>query len=90
MKAIMYDKKMHFVAGFIIALIALAITAFMWWLFESNTLIIKLGVTIAPILAGIAKEFWDMHKPNNKFDAIDMLFTWMGGAVIFIPVWFIN
>lgn len=89
MKKIPYDKRMHFVAGFVIALITLVVTSFMWWLFETNTLFVALFTTAIPLAAGITKEVKDSRNANNKFDPWDMVATWLGGAIVFIPIWFI-
>ena len=89
MKKISYDKRMHFVAGFVIALITLAITSFMWWLFETNTLFIALFTTAIPLAAGIMKEVKDSRNANNKFDVWDMVATWFASAIVFVPVWLV-
>ena len=86
MKRIDYDKRMHFGAGFLIALIAAAATSFVWWLTDIDVSIVPVLTTSAPILAGIGKEYCDKFRKKSIFDIKDMLATWTGGAVVFIPV----
>lgn len=86
MKQIDYDKRMHFGAGFLIALIAAVTTSFIWWLTDIDVSIVPVLTTLAPILAGVGKEYWDKFHKKSIFDIKDMLATWTGGAVVFIPV----
>ena len=67
-----YDKKLHFLCGFAIALIGGIIT----------DPITGIGLAIA---AGIAKECYDDYS-YGKFDIADMLTTWIGGACGFTVV----
>ena len=68
MPNIPYDKKLHFLAGFIIALLGDVII----------DPITGLGFAIA---AGIAKECYDDYS-YGVFDIKDMIATWIGGAVV--------
>ena len=60
-----YDKKLHFAAGFIISLI--------------GGIISTEYAIFLPIVAGIAKELYDLLD-YGKYDYKDMLATWAGGA----------
>ncbi len=60
-----YDKKLHFLAGLLIALV-------MGFITDPIT-----GVGLA-IAAGIFKECYD-HYTYGVFDVKDMLVTWLGG-----------
>lgn len=71
-----FDKKLHALCGFIIALICG---------FVINPLT-GLGLAIA---AGIAKECYDDYD-YGKYDIADMIATWIGGAVGFALVSLIN
>ena len=62
-----YDKKLHFIAGFLIALIGGILT-------DPIT-----GVGFA-IGAGVMKECYDSYN-DGKFDPVDMVVTWVGGLV---------
>jgi len=70
------DKKLHFIAGFLIALIGGILT----------DPITGIGFALA---AGIAKECYDDYS-YGKFDIADMLATWVGGACGFALVSLIN
>lgn len=61
------DKKLHFIAGFLIALIGGFLT-------DPIT-----GVGFA-IAAGVFKECYDSYN-DGKFDPVDMIVTWVGGLV---------
>ena len=63
-----FDKKLHFVAGFIATLLV-------------STLLtnIRAGI-IAGVLIGIAKEVYDQITYGG-FDYQDMLATWFGSAI---------
>lgn len=71
-----YDKKLHFLAGLLIAILSGVII-------DPMT---GLGFAIA---AGIFKECWDSYN-DEPFDIFDMLVTWLGGAVGFALVSLIN
>ncbi len=62
-----YDKALHFLAGFLIALIGGALT----------DPITGIGFAIG---AGILKECYD-HYTYGVFDVKDMVATWIGGLV---------
>ena len=68
-----YDKKLHFIAGFLIALIMGIIT----------DPITGIGFAIA---TGIFKECYDDYQKDGSFDAYDMIATWIGGACGFALV----
>ena len=61
-----YDKKLHFLCGFIIALlIGLYNPAYGLY---------------AGVTAGVAKEIYDYYD-YGLFDKMDMLFTWAGAVI---------
>jgi len=66
--SIPYYKKLHFLCGFLIALIGGIIT----------DPITGIGLAIA---AGIAKECYDDWNKDGSFDIVDMIATWIGGLV---------
>ena len=70
--SIPYDKKLHFLAGFAIAIIMGFIT----------DPITGIGLAIA---AGVAKECYDDYKYNG-YDIKDMIATWIGGSCGFALV----
>lgn len=70
------DKKLHFIAGLIIAILGGVII-------DPIT-----GLSFA-IAAGIAKECYDDWKYNG-YDIKDMFATWVGGCVGFAVVSLIN
>lgn len=72
----MNDKALHFIAGFIIALII----AFL------SSPLIGFGVSL---LAGIAKEMWDSHG-HGTVDKNDVIATVFGGAVGSLIVFIVN
>lgn len=72
-----YDKKLHFGAGLIIAILGGVVT----------DPITGIGLAIA---AGIAKECYDDYHKDGSFDWRDMIATWIGGAVGFALVSLIN
>ncbi len=74
--SIPYDKKLYFLAGFLIALIG-GILA------DPIT-----GVGLA-IVAGIAKECYDDYH-DKKIEVWDAVFTWVGGCVGFTVLSLIN
>ena len=69
MPNIPYDKKLHFIAGFLIAFI-------FCFVFSPID-----GIGLA-IIAGIFKECYDDYS-YGMFDIFDMLVTWLGGCVGF-------
>lgn len=71
-----FDKKLHFLCGFLIAVI-------MGFIIDPIT---GLGLSIA---AGIGKECYDDYD-YGKYDIADMIATWIGGAVGFALVSLIN
>lgn len=71
-----YDKKLHFIAGAASAVAAGIACAFIYspatWL----------AAAVAPIVAGIGKEFYDARTPaKHTVDANDALATMAGGLV---------
>lgn len=70
------DKKLHFGAGLLIAILGGVII----------DPITGLGLAIA---AGIGKECYDDYS-YGKYDIADMIATWIGGAVGFALVSLIN
>lgn len=88
MKAIKYDKLMHFAVGAVIAMIGAFLGSFLWWLLELPLWIVPMLAGILPLLAGVIKELRDMKQPNNRFDYKDMFATWIGGGLIFLLVLF--
>ena len=72
------DKLLHFLCGMIVALISLIV-------FKSFVTAVVLTTWI-----GIAKEIIiDMRQENNKFDALDLLFTIVGGVIGSFFVYFL-
>lgn len=67
------DKKLHFLAGLIIAFVVGLILS----------PIEGIGLAIA---AGVFKECYDSFYKETKFDIADMIATWIGGAVGFAVV----
>ena len=63
------DKKLHFLAGFLLCVIFTLI----------DDPITGIG---AAICGGIMKECYDQHE-HNGFDWQDMVVTWIGGCVGF-------
>lgn len=88
MKAIKYDKLMHFAVGAVIAMIGAFLGSFLWWLLELPLWIVPILAGILPLLAGVIKELRDAKQPNNRFDWQDMFATWIGGGLIFLLVLF--
>ena len=76
MAKIPYDKKLHFLAGAIIALIAIVVT--------SN---FRIGLA-AGFIAGVAKEIYDQITYGG-FDIEDMIATWLG-CLCAVGILFIN
>lgn len=67
-----YDKKLHFFAGCLIAIL--------------GSLIFNTHVGIAlSIIAGIGKEAYD-YFDYGKPDVMDMVVTWLGGFVGFLII----
>ena len=64
------DKKLHFLAGFLLCIIFSII----------NDPITGIGAAIA---GGIFKECYD-HYTYGVFDWKDMIATWIGGCVAFV------
>jgi len=62
-----YDKQLHFIAGFLIAILAGYFFSPLW------------GLTAA-IVAGLLKEVRDWYCYHG-FDEKDMLSTWLGGLL---------
>ena len=71
-----YDKKLHFLAGFIIAMAC-------GFVFNTYTAL------LAAVCAGIAKEIYDLCD-YGVFDWKDMIATWIGGCVGFMVFALIN
>lgn len=69
-----YDKKLHFIAGFIIAVIIGLIAYFMSF---GNFIILGMAVSFA---AGIGKEIRDEYVYSG-FDWKDIVATWIGALV---------
>ena len=72
-----YDKKLHFIAGLVIALLVGIILS----------PIEGIGVAIA---AGMFKECYDDYRQDGAFDKLDMIATWLGGCVGFTVLSLIN
>ena len=68
MKHIPYDKYLHFLAGFIIAVLVSTVTEY------------PVFGLAAAVFAGFMKEMRDWGCYQG-FDRMDMLATWAGGAV---------
>ena len=71
-----YDKKLHFLAGLLIALLI-------------GLIIDPITGAYLAVAAGIAKEIYDLCD-YGVFDWKDMIATWIGGAVGFAVVSLIN
>ena len=73
---ISYDKKLHFIVGLLIAILA-------GFVIDPIT-----GIGLS-IVAGVFKECYDDWKYNG-YDIKDMIATWIGGAVGFTLVSLMN
>lgn len=69
-----YDKKLHFLAGFIIAV---AIGLIAYFVNFGNFIILGIAVSFA---SGIGKEIRDEYVYGG-FDLKDMVVTWIGALV---------
>ena len=68
LQKIPYDKKLHFIAGFVITIIFALI------------FLNPLYGFAAGVLAGICKEIYDWLD-YGRFDIFDMFTTWFGSAI---------
>lgn len=71
------DKKLHFIAGMIIALISIPVTLYS----DLSDLCIMLPV----IIIGAAKELiWDLWWKKGCFEWLDFFATVLGGIVMYL------
>ena len=66
-----YDKKLHFIAGLCISVVAMLL-----YFYYYGTVNVLLGVG-GGMVAGVAKEIKD-EITYGGFDELDMLVTWLG------------
>ena len=66
-----YDKKLHFIAGLCISVVAMLL-----YFYYYGTVNVLLGVG-GGMVAGVAKEVYDEYDYGG-FDYVDMLVTWLG------------
>ena len=72
------DKFLHFIAGIIVASIAIPIG--MLFGLTGNRLA---GLALlSSILVGLGKEWWDSREEGTGFDSFDLMSTILGGWVI--------
>ena len=88
-RKIAWDKQLHFFAGVAIAILSALGAGFLQYMNILNVVGVACVITAMPILAGLAKELRDMRQPNNRFDWKDLFATILGGAILFVPAWFI-
>jgi hypothetical protein len=73
------DDEVHFWMGMIISFLAFFLCDF---IFSIDEKVISIIITyIAPILAGLSKEFYDKYVKKTKFDWRDFKFTAIGGVL---------
>lgn len=84
MNKIPYDKKLHFICGFIIMVLCSLISALLQFMNYSLTFMDSFYVgLIMSIIAGIVKEIYD-YNDYGSFDYKDMISTWLGGLFGFV------
>lgn len=69
-----YDKKLHFIAGLCISVVAMLLYFYYYGIVN-----VLLGVG-GGMVAGVAKEIKD-EISYGGFDELDMLTTWLGATV---------
>ena len=69
-----YDKKLHFIAGLCISVVAMLL-----YFYYYGTVNVLPGICCG-MVAGVAKEVKD-EITYGGFDYVDMLVTWLGATV---------
>lgn len=69
-----YDKKLHFIAGLCISVVAMLL-----YFYYYGTVNVFLGLGCG-MVAGVSKEVKD-EITYGGFDELDMLTTWLGATV---------
>lgn len=87
------DRLQHYMAGMQFAIWAMLMAIlyhYMWTVMrpgkDFNWNVIAFWTTLTPLVMGLTKEIGDSQEEGNKFDVVDMLWTWAGGATVFVPL----